>query len=146
VVEVLVVGYGSELHRDDAAGRRVADTIECRNLEGVAVRSITQLLPELTEEIAAASGVIFVDARMGGGKVTSEPVVPTTTPTHSHIGSPGELLGLMERLELHRPPAFLVSIPAFDVSVGEGLTEGGIDAVQTAIVEVERLIGQAKPE
>ena len=103
-------------------------------------RSITQLLPELTEEIAQASRVIFVDARVGAEEVASEPIVPTNRPVRSHIGSPEELLGLMEWLGLHRPPAFLVAVPAFDVSVGEGLTKRGAAAVQNAIVEVERII------
>jgi hypothetical protein len=47
---------------------------------------------------------------------------------------------MMKWLELDPPPAFLVSVPAFDVSVGEDLTKRGAAAVQTAIVEVERLI------
>jgi hydrogenase maturation protease len=148
VGEVLLIGYGNDLRRDDAAGRYVAAAFEQRSLEGVLhgviVRSIPQLLPELTTEIGAASRVIFVDAKLGGGAVTTEPVVPTTGPPRSHIGSPGDLLSLMEGLTLDHPPAFLVTVPAFDFSVGEGLSEPGTAAVNEAIDQVGKLIDRLR--
>ncbi len=58
----LVIGVGSDLRRDDAVGRHVAEVIEAMALDHVSVLVTTQLVPELVEPISAADRVVFVDA------------------------------------------------------------------------------------
>ena len=150
--DILVIGYGNDLRHDDAAGRCVADAIEKQRLEGVlngvTVRSIPQLVPELTADLGTASHAVFVDAAVKGvsGQVTTELIVRAVGPVRSHIGRPADLLGLMESLELDQPPSYLVTVPAFDLSVGEGLSEPGAQAVQVAITEVSQLIKGLRQE
>ncbi|MFW2380447.1 MAG: hydrogenase maturation protease [Acidimicrobiales bacterium] len=150
--DILVIGYGNDLRHDDGAGRCVADAIEKQRLDGVlngvTVRSIPQLVPELIADLGAASHVVFVDAAVRGtnAQVTTELIVPAAGPVRSHISTPADLLGLMESLELVRPPSYLVTVPAFDLSVGEGLSERGAQAVRVAITEVSQLIEGLRQE
>lgn len=137
---VLVVGYGSELRRDDAAGRRVAEAIECRDLAGVRVRTSTQLVPELAEPIVEADRVVFVDASVDVGDVSVQPLTPRPGGGDSHHATPSDLLGLVAALGRPCPPACLVEVPAFDLSLGEGLSDDTATAVERAIDEVTELI------
>ena len=59
---VLVIGYGNTLRGDDAVGRLVAEEVDRWNRPEVRAVSVTQLLPELAENVAQAREVIFVDA------------------------------------------------------------------------------------
>ena len=52
LTDTLVIGYGNDLRTDDGAGRWVAERIESFDLPGVSVRSVPQLTPELTLDIA----------------------------------------------------------------------------------------------
>lgn len=118
----LVIGVGSDLRRDDAVGRHVAEEYEARSLGDVAVIVTAQLVPELVEPISAAERVVFVDASVAVGEVTAFPVEPLPGTDASHHSTPGALLALAERLGMNVPPAFLVEIPAHDLSLGEGLS------------------------
>ena len=137
---VLVVGVGSDLRRDDAAGRHVAEEIEALSLGGVAVRVVTQLVPELVEPISAADRVVFVDASVAVRVVTVGPVEPLAETGASHHATPGALLGLAARLGLTCPPAFLVEVPAHDLSLGEGLSAETAAALPEAVDAVATLI------
>ena len=137
---VLVVGVGSDLRRDDAAGRHVAEEIEALSLGGVAVRVVTQLVPELVEPISESDLVVFVDASVAVGEVTAGPVAPLAGSGQSHHSSPGALLALAERLGSSVPAAFLVEVPARDLSLGEGLSEETAAAVPEAVEAVAALI------
>ena len=137
---ILVVGVGSDLRRDDAAGRHVAEEIEALSLGDVAVRVITQLVPELVEPISAADLVVFVDASVAVREVTAGPVEPLATAGASHHSTPGALLALAGRLGLTCPPAFLVEVPAHDLTLGEGLSAETAAAVPAAVDAVAALI------
>lgn len=138
---VLVVGYGSELRRDDAVGRRVAEAVDRLGLAGVTVVTSTQLVPELVEPIAAAGRVVFVDASIDVAEATVRPLAASTGVDGSHHATPAELLGLVDAIGLPCPPAFLVEVPASDLSLGEGLSEHTATAVGRAVDEVVNLIG-----
>ncbi len=139
-VGALVIGYGSELRRDDAAGRRVADAIEQRALPGMRVVSSTQLVPELVEVIAAADRVVFVDASVDVREVTAQQVTPQAASGDTHHATPAELLGLVRSLGLPCPPAFVVEVPASDLALGEGLSADTSAAIDQAVAEVVRLV------
>lgn len=137
---VLVIGYGSVLRRDDAAGRHVADEIDRRAPAGVTVVTTTQLVPELVEPIAAAERVVFVDASIDHRDVVVRPLGTASASGGSHHATPAELLGLAASLGLRCPPAFVVEVPAFDLSLGDGLSDGTAAAVERAVGEVIALV------
>ena len=137
---VLVVGYGSEVRSDDAAGRRVAEAIERRALPGVTVATPTQLVPELAELIASAERVVFVDASVAVSDVTVRRLSPRPSAPGSHHATPDGLLGLVTALALPCPTAFIVEIPVVDLTIGEELSPTTAHAVDRAIDEVLALL------
>ena len=132
----LVIGVGSDLRRDDAVGRHVAEEYEARSLGDVAVIVTTQLVPELVEPISASDRVVFVDASVAVSAVAAVLVEPLAGAGDSHHSTPGALLGLAERLGMNVPPAFLVQVPAHDLSLGEGLSPQTAGFVPTALAMV----------
>src|ERR1017187_9377874 len=60
--ELLVVGYGNSLRRDDGVGLRVAEAIEALQLPGVRTLTCQLLTPEYADPMARVRRVIFVDA------------------------------------------------------------------------------------
>src|SRR5579872_2398967 len=72
---VLIIGYGSWLRGDDAAGRLAARRLAERGFDAVDVH---QLTPELADRVASAGTVVFLDADAGlaPGAVTVRPVTP----------------------------------------------------------------------
>ena len=141
----LVIGVGSDLRRDDAVGRHVAEEYEARSLGDVAVIVTTQLVPELVEPISAAERVVFVDASVDVSDVTGVPVEPLSGAGESHHSTPAALLGLAERLGMNVPPAFLVQIPAHDLSLGEGLSPETAGFVSIALGMVGDLAAGRDP-
>ena len=140
MVRTLVIGVGSSLRRDDAVGRHVAERLDALALGDVAVVVTTQLVPELVEAIAESDRVVFVDASVTADEVTVAVIEQLAGSGGSHLFTPPALLGLAEGLGLNCPPAFLVEIPAHDLSVGEGLSDETADLVDDAVAEVLALI------
>ncbi len=75
---LLVIGYGSDLRGDDAAGLLADRRLARLGFHAIAVH---QLTPELAEQVAAARQVIFLDAdaRVASGKFRSN-VLPQPKP------------------------------------------------------------------
>lgn len=117
---ILVIGLGHPLRRDDSVGLWVAQRLEEK--AGVKVLGASNLGPELIPEVIAAELVIFVDARVGAGPVCWEPLRPGPCPPLSHSLTPQGLLSWTERLFGGVPEAWLVTVPARDFSLGEGLS------------------------
>ncbi len=142
----LVIGVGSDLRRDDAVGRHVAEALEARSLDGVSVIVTTQLVPELVEPISAAGRVIFVDGSVSVTDVTVTEVESLSGPGHSHHATPGALIGLAGRLGLAVPPATLVEVPVHDLSLGEGLSHETAAFVDDAVTAVLAVVGDVDGE
>ncbi|MGQ9699991.1 MAG: hydrogenase maturation protease [Candidatus Bipolaricaulaceae bacterium] len=117
---ILVVGIGHPLRRDDSVGLWIAQHLE--EWEGVKVIGAQVLSPELLPQIVSADLVIFVDARKGAGPVRWEPLRPGPCPPLLHVLSPQGLLSWAAKLFGRAPQAWLVTIPARDFSLGEGLS------------------------
>lgn len=117
---ILVIGVGHPLRRDDSVGLWIAQHLEER--EGVKVIGAQALSPELLPQIVSADLVIFVDARKGAGPVRWEPLRPGPCPPLLHVLSPQGLLSWTAKLFGRAPEAWLVTIPARDFSLGEGLS------------------------
>lgn len=144
---MLVIGVGNDLRRDDAAGRIVASRVEAMALPGTKVLSISQLVPEMVEQLVAVDRVVVVDAAIDVDHVTVRRVRPSdTTAAMSHHGDPASLLALADLIGGPTPETFVVSIPAEDLGLGEGMTERTALSVETAVEMVcELLAGRTEP-
>jgi hydrogenase maturation protease len=145
-VSALVVGYGSDLRGDDAVGRRVAEEVGVLAVPGVEVRSVHQLTPELAVDLAGREVVVFVDADLTAATVAVTPLeseggqVGTT-----HHVDPRGLLTLAELLGAPPVAAVVVSVPAWDLGLGESLSapaRAQVPAAVQAVVEVLRAVGR----
>ena len=145
MTDTLVVGYGSPLRRDDAVGRVVAEEIERLALHGVEVRVLTQLVPEVVEAMEGRDRVVFVDATVEASQVGVARIEGRRSSTSSHHAAPEALLALMSDIGMHAPETYLVSVPAVDVSLGEGLSPATQRAVRQAVEQVRQLVARSQP-
>lgn len=140
--DILVIGYGNELRGDDAIGLRVAEAVSAWQLPGVRALAVPQLTPELSEDIAAARQVVFVDA-------TSEPSIDEVQVRAlearavelggSHRSDPRALLTLALALFGQAPPAWLVAIPVADFAYGAPLSPLAQRGLETALACLRKL-------
>ena len=145
MTSALVVGYGNDLRRDDGAGRWVADQIEALELPGVAVRSISQLTPELALEVAGRDLVVFVDADVDVTELTVRGVEanPAGGKTMTHHGDPATLLAMVPAVGEPPRQAKLVSIPASDLDMGLEMSAATLAAAQAAVERIVDLLSAA---
>jgi len=141
---VLVIGVGSQLRRDDAAGRRVAEQVAMAELPGVEVRSLQQLTPELAVDLAGRALAIFVDASVEVTELTvAELDGPAGSGSMSHHLDPPTLLALAERLEAGPDRAVVVHVPVQDLGLGTRLSPTTRRMVEQAVVAVTDLVAVA---
>jgi hydrogenase maturation protease len=149
---VLIVGVGSELRSDDAAGRRVAERILGQHPAGGAeVRVVHQLTPELADTMTGRRLVVVIDASVEVTEVTMTEVVTDQLDGDQLEGAGGgegaasvgpmshhlDLAALVgfSRLLGERPGRVLaIAVPAFDLTLGTGLSSGTAEAVSEAVV------------
>lgn len=128
---LLVIGYGSLLHSDDAVGQKVAEAVADWHMPEVTALATTQLTPDLAELISRAGEVFFVDAAI-------KPIKPhkprrcfgliRLQPAHDayelgqHFGDPRTLLALAQVLYGRSPKAWLITIPGQNFDLGETLS------------------------
>lgn len=160
---VLVVGVGSDLRRDDAAGRRVAEAIGALELPGVQCLSVHQLAPELAVQIAGRRLVIVVDAsvtghgepgvRVGGqdpalpshdAVVVSTVVAGDAAGAMSHHLDVQGLLGLAGMIASAPQEVRTVAVPAHDLGIGTELSSATAAHVQEAVRRVTALCHEAR--
>ena len=132
---MLVIGYGNDLRSDDGAGRAVADAIAGRALPGVEVRSMSQLTPELSLEIAGRHTVVFVDADVDATELRTRKVVAGSAGDRvmTHHGDPATLLELTSTVGEAPAEAFVVSIPATNLEMGFEFSPPTAKAVVEAV-------------
>lgn len=139
----LVLGYGNELRRDDGAGPAVARAVARASWPGVQAEAAHQLLPEHSVRVAAADRVVFVDATVeGAGAVLCRPLEPAPGMGQIlvHACDPAGLLALARHVHGRVPQAWLVTIPARDLALGEGLSPEVEAAVASAVAAIRRLL------
>jgi len=144
-VNLWIIGFGNRHRRDDGIGPHVTDRLKSRfgDAGGVNVVSLHQLVPELAEDLRAATGVFFIDAAQGplsGGCSWSKvrPVSDMHRIVHSLTAN--ALLGLTQLLYNRCPPAWMVSVQGSDFSFGEGLSQAAADSANRATGEIARVI------
>jgi hydrogenase maturation protease len=140
---VLIIGYGNTLRADDGVGPRVAMAAASWEWPGLTAIAVPQLTPELAEPLAAAELAIFVDAWLAGGEETVEvlPLTPSGAPgTLGHASDPRSLLALGRAIYGRAPRSWLVTVPAADLSLGEGLSSIAERGAEEALKRIAALI------
>ena len=142
MTDALVIGYGNDLRSDDGAGRRVANAIEERGLDGVEVRSVAQLTPELALAVSGRSVVVFVDASVDTTElmVRSVEASGSASDVMTHHGNPANLLSMVPQVGEMPGEAWLVSIPAVELGMGFELSPGTREAAAAAVDAIEALV------
>lgn len=123
-MNLLVIGYGNSLCGDDGLGPRAVELLAGRLSEyGTEVLACHQLTPELSERLAAAHLVVFIDAETGmtPGSVHCRTVWPTAARPVSiaHTLDPSALLAMTQSLYDACPSAVLFSVGVHCFDLGE---------------------------
>jgi len=136
---VLVIGYGSELRGDDAAGpvaaRRLAE-------HGFRTLAVHQLTPEIAEAIASARVVFFIDAdtAVPPGEASLNRVAASSGPPErrafEHHASPAGLLNLAKAAYGASPEAWFVGLGVGSFEIGEQLSPAAEEAIARAVAAV----------
>ncbi len=136
----LVIGYGSLLRSDDRIGRDIVEQVlERAGTRAVEVISANQLTPELSEPISRADGVIFVDAsaELAPGTVKYDRLAASgrvdSMPVFVHHCTPEMLLGSARLLFGHQPRAWLCTVGAESLAIGESLSPSVAGAVPQVV-------------
>ena len=138
----LVIGYGNDLRSDDGAGRVVADRIGALDLPGVTTRSVSQLTPELSLDIAGVGRVVFVDASLEVSETTLAPVTAADAEQSgwTHYTTPATLLAMTGTVGSIPESAHTVSIPVADLGLGLELSPISAAGVDQAVDLITNLI------
>lgn len=157
---VLVIGIGNDLRADDGVGLAVVEELARHDRPGLDAVWSHQLVPELAEPISRAARVVFVDAAVPGADdpapgpagqagapdVQVRRLTPSAPALGGHQSGPGALLGLAALAGLPVPEAFLVSVRARDLGLGEELSAPARTAVDVAVRAVLRLAASDRPD
>ncbi len=152
--DFLIIGYGNELCGDDAVGPRVATVVAEWKLPAVKSLAVSQLMPELTAELAKTNYVIFVDA-CGCSTIQTvqiDPIVvfdeqPKSMAFSAHSYDPPALLNLTQRLYHRHPQAWLLQIPIESCDLGGGLSSKAHEGCAHALRSIEQfLVTYRRPE
>ena len=141
--ELLVIGYGNPLRRDDGVGPRVAEAVEELQLPGVRTLATHQLSPEHADPVARARRVIFVDAavdRTDGVHLRKlEPGETSQLMTHS--ADPRTLLALARDVFGRVPEAWWLTIPAVHLGFGTDYSPEAEAGFHAAMDEIKKQAG-----
>ena len=139
--DLLVIGYGNTLRRDDGVGQKVAEAVAALNLPCVSVLACQQLVPELAEAISQAGGALFVDAAIDadGTAELQEIEARSAEPILAHATDPRALLALAGQVFGHCPCAWSLTISVGDLSFGDGLSPRAEAGLRTAVEQTKEL-------
>jgi hydrogenase maturation protease len=146
--DILVIGYGNELRGDDATGLRVAEAVAAWQLPGVRALAVPQLTPDLSEAIAAARQVVFVDATIEPSiqDVQLRPLDATAVDSGgSHRSDPRALVALARAVFGQAPPAWLMAVPAADFAFGAPLSSLAQRGVEAALARLRQFCAESAP-
>jgi len=135
---LLVIGYGNTLRRDDGVGVKVAEAVDALDLPGVETITRHQLVPELAEPVSQACIVVFVDADIKAEReVDMDPIEPADiAQILAHAVDPRSLLALSKKIYGRAAEGWTLSIPIEDMDFGDGLSplaRAGLGAAVTLI-------------
>lgn len=138
---LLVIGYGNTLRRDDGVGPRVAEAVEALHLPGVRTLACQQLSPEHAEPISRADKVVFVDAAVDGSKeVQWRKLEPgETSQLMAHAADPCTMLALSRDVFGQTPQAWWLTIPAVNLDFSEELTPEAQRGFEEAVEKIKNV-------
>jgi hydrogenase maturation protease len=141
--DILIIGYGNTLRRDDGVGAKVADAVAALHLPGVESMACAQLTPELAEPISRARLVVFVDAALDAPReVQLRRLMPAdTSQLMAHAADPRTMLALARDVFGHAPAAWWLTIPIEDTGFGESLSAFAQQGCEIALQKVRELAG-----
>lgn len=139
--DFLIIGYGNTLRGDDGVGPRVAEAVAAMNLPGVRTLGCPMLTPELSDQIAQARVVVFVDAAVDAPQeVQLRPLDPgETCQLMAHAADPRTMLALARDVFGHAPRAWWLTIPVADLGFGEDLSALAQAGFETALERIRTL-------
>ena len=145
--DFLVIGYGNELCGDDAVGPWVAMVVADWDLPAVKSLAVPQLTPELSQELAKAHCVMFVDAcsQKTIQTVQIDPIdvydqQASSMAFAAHSYDPFALLSLTQRLYKHHPQAWLMQIPIESCELGKELSSVARRGCDRALRSIEQFL------
>ncbi|HEX7571014.1 MAG TPA: hydrogenase maturation protease [Verrucomicrobiae bacterium] len=140
--ELLVIGYGNSLRRDDGVGPRVAEAIEKLQLPGVRTLVCQLLSPEYADPIARVRRVIFVDAAVDrtDGVLFRKLEPGETSQLMAHAADPRTMLALARDVFGHAPEAWWLTIPALYLGFGTDYSPEAETGFHTAVDEIKKLV------
>ena len=142
LADLLVIGYGNTLRRDDGVGPHVVEAVEELHLPRVWTLSLPQLSPEHGECLARVREAIFVDASIdtsvdAPGEVHLRPLEPAATArVTAHAVSAATLLAIARDIFGRAPRAWILTIPASDFGFGEELSPATTAAAEVAAASI----------
>ncbi|MGF1583209.1 MAG: hydrogenase maturation protease [Gemmataceae bacterium] len=139
--DILIIGYGKTLRRDDGVGPHIAQILESWEHPRLRTHIAHQLTPELAEPISQTDVVVFVDAcRESETEYEMREVSPGLDRGPSfHSARPEALVALALELFGHAPQAWLLTVKGEDFSLGEGLN---VETQRRAVAAIELLAGE----
>ncbi|MEI8289174.1 MAG: hydrogenase maturation protease [Verrucomicrobiota bacterium] len=160
--ELLVVGYGNSLRRDDGVGPRVAEAVEALQLPGVRTLTCQLLTPEYADPIARVRRVIFVDAEIVPGlefnvqrsgipnpepsTLNREPILwrklepGETSQLMAHSADPRTMLALARDVFGHAPESWWLTIPAIHLGFGTDYSPAAEVGFHAAVAKIKKLV------
>lgn len=141
---LLIIGYGNTLRSDDGVGPKVAEAAAGLNLPGARTLSCGLLTPELADPVAHADAVVFVDAAIDAPREVQLRQLQAAESSQllAHAADPRTLLALARDVFGHAPPAWWLTIPAENLSIGEELSPRAQRGFETAMEMLKTLARQ----
>lgn len=141
----LIIGYGNSLREDDGAGYHLAEHLATELPPGAArVLAVHQLTPEHVLDLCAENvqRVVFIDVRRN----QDQPVILNrlnplmASGSCGHQMTPELLLQMTYTLYRRSPKAWLLTLPAHRMKVGETLSSATRCAITLAAGLVANLV------
>lgn len=152
VNRILIIGYGNELHGDDAAGPAVAHIAEAWHHRNLRALSLPHLNSDLVVDIVRATAVVFVTSRLpepnGNGELLHVCDLRAGKPDCNfdrhydgiRHNDPLSLLVHVERSTGQCPPAWLLTIPGTHFELGDPMSPRTSNGILAAIEWLKELI------
>jgi hydrogenase maturation protease len=139
--DLLVIGYGNTLRRDDGVGPRVADAVEELHLAGVQTIACPQLTPELADPLSRTWAAVFVDVAADPSEAVRMRRLDASGSSQilAHASDPQTLLALSRDVFGRAPDAWMLTVPAEDLAFGEELSPTARRGVSRAVKAVRDL-------
>jgi len=126
---ILIIGYGSLVRGDDAAGYLAARELERYFADDpdVEVLAAGQLTPEMAEYVAESSFVLFIDASSGDepGEIRLARVHPAMPRSgSSHHFTPASLVAAAQKIYGEAAPTMALTVAGCSFELADQLSKG----------------------